>query len=169
MPPLTNSPANQDPSTFHDTLRGSCLCGNITMHINLPNLFSKPTGHICHCSNCRQSSGATHLNILTVPTTALTYTNTDDSLKTYLDTNTGSGNTVARSFCSNCGSTIGCLPVLSEPRLSMVAMGLFPRIPEPEFEVFVGQRVSWVKGVVGEEDQCEFAEEFGRYVGKYLH
>lgn len=55
--------------------------------------------------------------------------------------------------------------MLSAPRLSMVAMGLFPKIPEPEFEVFVRHRQSWVKPAAREEDQCEFAEELGSMLG----
>lgn len=58
--------------------------------------------------------------------------------------------------------------MLSAPKLSMVALGLFPRIPEPEFEVFVKHRQAWVKALAVEEGQCEFAEEFPKYVGKYL-
>ncbi|KAF2172635.1 hypothetical protein M409DRAFT_49188 [Zasmidium cellare ATCC 36951] len=168
MTQLTGSPADQDPSSLKDSMQGSCLCGSITVKVTLPGLFDNPIGHICHCYNCRQSSGASGMNILTVPTPNLTYTDSKNYLKTYNDTNTGSGNTVARSFCSNCGSTIGCLPVLSAPQLSMVALGLFPRIPVPEFEVFTKHRQSWLKPAAREEDQCDFAEEFPKYVGKYL-
>lgn len=168
MAPLTGSPADQDPSSLKDGMQGSCLCGNITVDIKQPALFDKPNGHICHCLNCRQFSGSASANILALATANLTVSDPKAYLKTYNDTATGSGNTVGRSFCSNCGSPIGCPPIAGAPQLSIVVLGLFPRIPEPEYEVFTKHRQEWVKSLAGPEGQCEFAEECPQYFAKLL-
>lgn len=168
MAQLTGDPSSHDLFSLKEGMQGSCLCGNIILKITQKGLFDKPNGHICHCLNCRRFSGAASVNILTLPTSNLTVTDSKNFLKAYHDTDTGSGNTVARSFCSNCGSPIGCLPILPAPQISVVALGLFQRIPEPEFEVFTKHRQAWVKPLAGQEGQYEYAEEFLGYVGKYL-
>lgn len=160
--------ANSDAASLQDGMQGSCLCGAITLTITQLGLFDKPNGHICHCVNCRQSSGAASLNILCLPTSNVTFSDPQSYLKTYLDNNTGSGNTVARSFCGNCGSSIGSLPVLGMEKLSMVALGLFPKMPVPEFEVFTKDRVAWLRPATDDAEQCQSAEAFAKYAGKYL-
>lgn len=39
-------------------MEGSCNCGAVTVSIDDPELFSRPRGHICHCTFCRKSSGS---------------------------------------------------------------------------------------------------------------
>ena len=55
------------------------------------------------------------------------------------------------------------------PELSIVALGLFEKIPKPVFECFVNSKVEWAKDVVDEpEKRYEYIEEIGEYVGIVL-
>ena len=73
--------------------------------------------------------------------------------KTFTDTSTGSGDCISRGFCLNCGSSIGVIPAKSggqgEGDWAFVLLGIFPRMPVPEFELFTAHRQEWVKPVEG--------------------
>ncbi|KIW15803.1 hypothetical protein PV08_05853 [Exophiala spinifera] len=66
----------------------------------------------------------------------------EDSIKIYLDSNTLSGRTIERHFCRNCGSPIQKITP-KFPDMTDVQMGLFDRIPKPEFEVFTDRKQTW--------------------------
>lgn len=150
MPPLTGDPSSYPVSDFSDGMGGTCLCGSITVKITQQGLFDQPNGHTCHCSNCRKSSGAATTNILKVPASNASVSDPHKYLKTYVDTNTGTGDALPRSFCSNCGSSIGnFVGEESKSPWAFVALGLFPRMPVPEFELFTAHRQEWVKPVEG--------------------
>lgn len=168
MAPFIGDPSDYDVSSFEDGMKGACLCGNITVDIKQKGLFDKPNGHVCHCYNCRRFAGGSHVNILCLPTANITVSDPKSFLKIYEDRDTGSENTVPRSFCSNCGSPIGCVPLIKEPRLSMVALGLFPKMPEPEFEVFTKHRQDWARPATEKAEQCDFADVFAKYVASMM-
>jgi hypothetical protein len=87
-------------------------------------------------------------------------------LKTHNDSNTGSGGTARRSFCSNCGrqelshaasdllahtdfhSPIYAIPTDSDEQY-VLFLGIFPRIPQPAFELFAAHRHPWQPPVPG--------------------
>ena len=73
--------------------------------------------------------------------------------KNFMDTNTGSGDPISRGFCSNCGTSIGGIPEKSggtgEGDWAFVWLGMFPRMPKPEFELFTAHRQEWVPPVEG--------------------
>ena len=86
-------------------------------------------------------------------------------MKVYLDYDNTSGTPVPRGFCTNCGSQIGDIsPLEKGEKEAYLAMGIFPRIPRPEFEFFTKHRHEWVKPVA--EIQCEFMEFPGENVTK---
>ncbi|KAF8072298.1 Mss4-like protein [Lyophyllum atratum] len=78
--------------------KGACLCGNtiITVHSD------HDTQIVCHCSDCKQSSGsAFSTNILPLQSEVTII----GTVKVF-DMKAASGNIVTRIFCSNCGSAI---------------------------------------------------------------
>ncbi|KAK4952377.1 hypothetical protein LTR10_009183 [Elasticomyces elasticus] len=139
MPDLTGDPKQHNPK---DSLTGSCLCGSITVTINDSELFTKPRGHLCHCSNCRKVAGSYVSSNLLIEAEKVEIQDRDGTLKTYEDRATGSGNPVYRSFCSADGN-----PVKSEtqayPGKVILKMGMMPRIPQPEMEGFGLHRHPW--------------------------
>lgn len=83
-------------------MTGSCLCGSITVILN-QDIFSKPNGHICYCESCRKSTGTTGLNSLSTIRDKVEIRDPKSLIKTYVDSDTDSGRSVERHFCSNCG------------------------------------------------------------------
>ncbi|KAH7121156.1 Mss4-like protein [Dendryphion nanum] len=139
---FTGDPNAHDVSKFKDGMTGTCLCGNITVTINDPDLFTKPRGHLCHCANCRKVAGSYVSSSLLIDRSAVDIQDPNGALKTFNDWNTGSGKKVARSFCGTCGS-----PIMSEPdalpNRRVVKLGMFPRIPQPEMENFAAHKQPW--------------------------
>ena len=103
-------------------------------------------------------------------------------MKTYIDYKTGSGGPVPRGFCTKCGSGrscsfpadrsfgscgllfcvtgIGFIPEEgSEVPVAFVWLGLFPRVPTPEIELFTAHRQVWTTPVEGAV-QHEFLGDF---------
>ncbi|KAK4565488.1 hypothetical protein LTR86_004105 [Recurvomyces mirabilis] len=142
MPGLTGDPNQHDASKFSDSISGSCLCGSITVTITDPELFSKPRGHLCHCSNCRKVAGSFVSSNLLIEAEKVKIDDRDGTLTTYEDRATGSGNPVYRFFCSKDGN-----PIKSEtqayPGKVVVKMGMMPRIPQPEMESFGLHKHAW--------------------------
>jgi len=83
-------------------MEGSCLCGAITVTVSDPGLYTRPRGHLCHCDNCRKTSGSAYGANLSIESEKVKITG-EDKLKEYKDSKTLSGNTVSRFFCGNCG------------------------------------------------------------------
>jgi hypothetical protein len=103
MPELTGDPKQHEASKFADSISGSCLCGSITVTITDSELFSKPRGHLCHCSNCRKVAGSFVSSNLLIEEDKVKIEDRDGTLKVYEDRATGSGNPVYRFFCSKDG------------------------------------------------------------------
>lgn len=170
MASLTGDPRSYDLSAFSKSMTGKCLCGKITVIIDQPGLFDKPNGHLCHCANCRKSSGSSAINLLLLPSKNVTVVDPEGALKYYFDTNNNqSGNTVPRCFCSNCGSSVGSFhKPEAGAKVASVALGLFPRMPEPEFELFTAHRQPWLKPAAAEDKQFEYREEVIPIIMKML-
>ena len=102
-------------------------------------------------------------NVLGLPLQNVQISDPRNYLKTYVDSNTGSGGSVSRSFCSNCGSLFGDIPAKdSGEQYAALSLGIFPRIPNPEFELFTAHRHEWLKPIPGVE-QYQFCEELANY------
>ena len=78
-------------------MKGGCHCGGIQLH------FHKHVAQIffCHCSMCRKIVGSTVNDFVGVALSKLVMTK-DSTLAKYR-----SSNEATRSFCNNCGCSIG--------------------------------------------------------------
>lgn len=103
MPELTGDPNQHDPSKFSHSLSGTCLCGSIKVTINDSELFTRRRGHLCHCANCRKVAGSYVSSNLVIEEAKVQIEDTKGTLKRYTDTETGSGKSLGRFFCGNCG------------------------------------------------------------------
>ncbi|KAF2822479.1 hypothetical protein CC86DRAFT_330075 [Ophiobolus disseminans] len=139
---LTGNPNTHDPSTFATGMSATCLCGSIRVTINDSDLFTKPRGHICHCSNCRAASGSYASSNLAISASQVAVSDPSHKLKKYKDRATGSGKVVERCFCSECGNPIMSIAEIF-PDMVILKMGIFPRIPKPECESFALHRHEW--------------------------
>jgi len=141
MPEFTGDPKSHPRSEFSTELIGTCLCGSIRVTIKDSELFTRKRGHLCHCANCRKSSGSYVASNLNIEEEKVTIEDSKGTRKRYNDTG-GSGKIVERNFCGECGSPI-CAIVENYPGRIVVKMGIFPRIPDPEFESFAAHRHEW--------------------------
>jgi len=76
--------------------KGSCLCGSVSYSVEE---FSELVAN-CHCSMCRKFHGAAYATLVGVR--GLTWLSGQDCLKEFV-----ASNGTTRTFCSNCGSSIG--------------------------------------------------------------
>jgi len=76
--------------------KGSCLCGSISFEVDG---FETQAAN-CHCTMCRKFHGSAYGTL--VPVTGLAWLTGSDRLKDYV----GDNGTI-RSFCSDCGSSMG--------------------------------------------------------------
>ncbi|KAJ7779333.1 Mss4-like protein [Mycena maculata] len=80
---------------------GSCLCGQTTIVLE----STHPEQIVCHCTDCRQTSGSAFSTNVLAPKSGVKITG---PVKEY-SIKAASGNTVTRVFCGNCGSAISHL------------------------------------------------------------
>ncbi|GAM86008.1 hypothetical protein ANO11243_040180 [Dothideomycetidae sp. 11243] len=107
-------------SELGDSMTGSCLCGSIQVTIRDNDLFTRPRGHLCHCANCRKVSGSYTSSSLTIEEDKVRIVDRDGMLKHPIKSESS---TVAGKV--------------------VITMGMFPRIPKPEAEVFASRRQEW--------------------------
>ena len=120
------------------TRTGQCLCGNVmlALHSQLSRL------DVCHCQNCQRQTGSPFAAFLAVPLSAL---QVEGKLKQFNDTQTVSGNTVERYFCSECGSPC-YVRVARAPNTAYVFSGLFDHTDDlsPKGHGWTSQKHRWI-------------------------
>ena len=103
--------------------KGRCLCGSIEY-----SLAREPASlDVCHCKNCQRHAGASFIPFVAVPLDDLSISGTP---KIFIDTDTVSGNGVARHFCGDCGSPIYVV-VVRAPNTAYVASGTLDATDHP--------------------------------------
>jgi hypothetical protein len=121
-------------------ITGKCLCGDVKYEIANP---PKMTG-VCHCKNCQRQAGSAFSTLASVPKTDFSITTGQPKL--YEDSDTRSGDTVARYFCGNCGSPIySALP--SQPDAIFLKTGTMDDTSNfaPMFHVWCETKQNWVE------------------------
>ncbi|KAL5355196.1 Mss4-like protein [Aspergillus floccosus] len=122
---------------------GHCICGNI--RVVLPQ---QPASSLrCHCRNCSRSGGGSSINYAVNDADVVIY-DPQSCLKTFVDTQTTSGNHIERRFCSNCGSPVFTLTP-SFPGKKLIKASLFDSISLPNMEVYIHRRQAWEHPVAG--------------------
>jgi len=82
-------------------VEGQCLCGGCKVIIDTEPLNNGLA--LCHCKDCRGSSGAAYAAVALVPSDKA---KVEGSVKLYSFKNPRSGNTVSMWFCESCGSQL---------------------------------------------------------------
>jgi len=119
---------------------GSCNCGRIT--VSVPKTVFPENCSICHCRNCRTSSGSLFSVNLQIPLSELTISGNPRVFEETAD----SGFPLARNFCGDCGSPI--LSISQQwPTFGFVKGGLFTKkmisLPKPKLEVYWKNHETW--------------------------
>lgn len=119
------------------SITGSCHCGTVTWAANLP-----PTILLnCHCTMCRQLSGADYSSWVVMPVDSFHVESGADSIKHYQATEKFSKN-----FCTECGATVSCVNNDKFPGHIYVARGnITSAFNEPvALQVYTKDKANWV-------------------------
>ena len=82
-----------------DSIRGGCLCGRVQYRVRGP--FD--TFHLCHCSQCRRSTGSAHAANIFTTEDRLEWLSGEDEIKRYIP---DEPDVISKAFCSHCGSLV---------------------------------------------------------------
>lgn len=116
---------------------GRCLCGAVRYRLQ-----GRPSRvGICHCRECRQSSGSVFAMFAIWPRAASEW---EGELQTY----------GTRSFCPTCGSRVGFL-YDDEVEIMVGTLDDGPTGLVPQYELWIPRREHWLPAVEG-------AEQFNR-------
>ena len=117
---------------------GGCLCGNIRYTLKAEPALTV----VCHCTHCRKTSGSAFSTNLVIQRADIDFTG---NMAAY-DDKADSGNTLKRSFCPKCGSSI-----MSEssgrPGAAVLKAGSLddPSKINPAMQIWTRSAQPWVK------------------------
>ena len=113
--------------------KGSCLCRALTYEIE--GEFDGVW--VCHCSNCRRTTGAAFKPFAGIVRDRLSVTRGGGDIKTYGDA------TNHNAHCERCGSLL--YSVVRDGAFVHVAMGTLVDSPSirPTAHIFVGSKAPW--------------------------
>ena len=119
-----------------DTVSGSCLCGQVRFHVELP---SKWCAH-CHCSMCRKYHGAGYVTWVGLEEQRFHLQDGQSPLSWY-----ESSSGARRGFCSHCGSSLFFQSKQWAGEIH-VALGAFdqPIDRQPQAHAFYNTHVDWM-------------------------
>ena len=125
---------------MENKVSGECLCGQIKYAATGP--FS--AFHICHCSQCRRSTGSAHAsNIFTTPDRLEWLAGEDKVIHFVPD----KPDVISKSFCPHCGSLV---PYISPKSGKLIipagSLNGDPGI-RPEDNIFWGNRADWYESI----------------------
>lgn len=130
-------------------LEGGCQCGTVRYSVE-----GEPQ-HValCHCSDCRKSSGAP--TVAWAAYTAAEFALTAGTPKVY-----NSSGAAMRHFCPTCGSGLYYVNEAVLPGLVDIQVATLddPEALPPQAQIQVAERIGWMKDIAG-------LHEFDRYPG----
>lgn len=134
---------------MNQPITGACLCGQVKYQVSGPfDAF-----HLCHCSQCRRSTGSAHAaNIFTRPE-RLQWLSGEDLVKRYTPDQAG---VISKAFCTHCGSLVPYTS-LQSGRL-IIPAGSLDEAPgiDPQDNIFWRDRADWYDAGL----QAERVEQF---------
>ena len=117
-------------------IRGGCLCGRVQYQGSGPFDFF----HLCHCSQCRRSTGSAHAANIFTSEDRLEWLAGEDLIKRYTPDEPG---VISKCFCSHCGSLVPYTS-LQSGRLIIPAGSLHePAGIDPDDNIFWADRADW--------------------------
>jgi hypothetical protein len=125
---------------MNQEINGSCLCGQVKYVVTGP--FDQ--FHICHCSQCRRSTGSAHACNIFTTKDRLHWISGEALTKRYDPEEPG---VISKAFCTHCGSLVPYISA-SSGRLIIPAGGLQqdPGI-RPEDNIYWPDRADWYDAI----------------------
>ncbi len=130
-----------------ESMQGSCLCGKVSYQVSGP--FD--TFHLCHCSQCRKSTGTAHAANIFARAENIEWLSGEDQIKRYTPEREG---VISKCFCSHCGSLVPYVS-LQSGRLVIPAGSLDSESAiHPVDNIFWADRADWYDAGVNSE-KCD--------------
>ncbi|MFT5504457.1 MAG: hypothetical protein ACI845_000775 [Gammaproteobacteria bacterium] len=123
-----------------ETLTGACLCGQVSYQVTGPfNEF-----HICHCSQCRRSTGTAHASNIFTSADRLRWMSGEALIKRFTP---DKPDVISKCFCTHCGSLVPYTSLKSGKLI--IPAGSLDQTPKiiPEDNIFWGDRAEWYDSV----------------------
>ena len=119
-----------------EKISGACLCGRVQYRVRGPfDAF-----HLCHCSQCRRSTGSAHAaNIFTNPD-RLEWIAGEDLVKRYTP---DQPDVISKCFCSHCGSLVPYTSLHSGKLIIPAGSLSEPAGIVPDDNIFWRDRADW--------------------------
>jgi len=125
------------------------LCKAVQVKVTDDNLFGgQRRGHLCHCANCRKVAGGMFGTNLLIEEEKVHFPKGKSNMKKYDDPDTMSGTPVGRYFCQTCGVPIMSVTPMYKGKI-VLKLGIYPKLPQPEWESFAERRQAWEKPLEG--------------------
>ncbi len=119
---------------------GACLCGQVQYQVIGPfEAF-----HICHCSQCRRSTGSAHASNIFTTKDKFRWLSGEKLVKRFDPDESG---VISKAFCTHCGSLVPYISAKSG-KLIIPAGGLSedPEI-RPQDNIFWVNRADWYEAI----------------------
>jgi len=117
-------------------IKGACLGGRVQYQVSGPfDAF-----YLCHCSQCRRSTGSAHAANLFTTADRLEWLAGEELIKRYMPDEPG---VIPKSFCTHCGSLVPYTSIKSG-RL-IVPAGSLSESPgiDPQDNIYWSDRADW--------------------------
>ncbi|KAL5360570.1 Mss4-like protein [Aspergillus floccosus] len=139
---------------MNSTFAGSCLCEAVKYTVSGDPKHSV----LCHCDSCQKVSGSTFMANYLYDKNQLQVSRGQESITTYEDRATASGQSLKRCFCGVCGSNLFVYSDLPQARnmISVTSGTLDDSVNlRPQLEFFCRNRRNWLPadGVPGAEQK----------------
>ncbi|WP_226638258.1 GFA family protein [Novosphingobium profundi] len=131
-------------------LEGGCRCGAVRYRVE-----GEPAHRaLCHCTDCRKSSGAPMVAWAAFPEAGFTILSGEPGRYN------GEGASI-RHFCPTCGTPLWFVNAQVLPGLVDLPIATFddPEVLAPEVQIQVADRITWMSGIAD-------LPEFERYPGE---
>ena len=119
-----------------EAIDGACLCGRVKFRVRGPFL----TFHLCHCSQCRRSTGSAHAANIFAEAEQIEWLGGEDLIKRYTP---DEADVISKCFCSHCGSLVPYTSLKSGKLIIPAgSLGAAPGI-DPVDNIFWRDRADW--------------------------
>ena len=132
-------------------IKGSCLCERVRYQVTGPfDVF-----HLCHCSQCRRSTGTAHAANIFTSEDRLEWLTGEELVKRYTPDKPG---VISKSFCSHCGSLVPYTSLKSGKLI--IQAGSLHEAPgiQPDDNIFWRDRADWYDAGLDAEHVEQFPE-----------
>ena len=119
-----------------EPVNGACLCGRVRFRVKGP--FE--TFHLCHCSQCRRSTGSAHAANIFGKAEDIEWLAGEDLVKRYTP---DEANVISKCFCSHCGSLVPYVSLKSGKLIIPAGSLSEPAGIEPRDNIFWSDRADW--------------------------